>query len=138
MTISNSPEETAAAGAEWARAARAGDVFALIGEVGAGKTQFVKGLVAGIGSRAEVTSPTFTLVHEYRGGRFPVYHFDFYRLESGAAVVGLGFDEYTNGDGVCVIEWADRFPQVLPAGTVTIAFEVKNESERVIRGSPKR
>ena len=94
MIISNSPEETAAAGAQWARTARAGDVFALDGRLGAGKTQFVKGFVAAIGSDAEVTSPTFTLVHEYDGGRLPVYHFDFYRLERRKRSLGLGFDEY--------------------------------------------
>lgn len=135
MFISNSPEDTAKAGAEWARKARAGDVFALVGDLGAGKTQFAKGFVAEIGSRAEVTSPTFTLLHEYGGGRFPVYHFDFYRLGTPDAVLRLGFDEYTEGDGVCLIEWADRFPQLLPAGAVMITIETKSENERVIRGS---
>ena len=81
MFISNSAEETIAAGRSYARNARQGDVFALTGDLGAGKTQFVKGFVAGLGSSAEVTSPTFVLVHEYEGGRLPVYHFDFYRLE---------------------------------------------------------
>lgn len=138
MFISNSPEETARAGAEWARRARAGDVFALAGEVGTGKTQFVKGFVAEIGSRADVTSPTFTLVHEYGGGRLPVYHFDFYRLSAPEAVVRIGFDEYADGAGVCLIEWADRFPELLPAGTVTITIEAKGENERIIRSTPER
>ncbi len=112
MIISNSPEQTAAAGAEWAGRAQVGDVIGLIGDLGAGKTQFVKGFVAALGSDAAVTSPTFTLVHEYLGGRLPVYHFDFYRLDSPDAVLRLGFDEYANGDGVCLIEWADRFPEL--------------------------
>ena len=77
-----------------------GDVFALAGDLGAGKTQFVKGFVAGLESSADVTSPTFVLVHEYGGGRLPVYHFDFYRLENRDAILRLGFDDYVFGDGV--------------------------------------
>ena len=138
MFISNSWEETAAAGAECARDARVGDIFALVGDVGTGKTQFVKGFVAGIGSSAEVTSPTFTLIHEYSGGRFPIYHFDFYRIDSPEAVMQLGFDEYVHGDGVCLIEWADRFPQLLPPDALTITIETKTEAERIIRGLPNR
>ncbi len=133
MIISNSPEETAAAAGDWARRAAAGDVFALRGEVGAGKTQFVKGFVAALGSRAEVTSPTFTLVHEYTDGRLPVFHFDFYRLESAEEVLRIGFDDYANGEGVCLIEWADRFPQLLPANAITVSFEVQGENGRLIR-----
>ncbi len=138
MIISNSAEETAAAGAACADRARAGEVFALIGEVGAGKTQFVKGFVAGIGSEATVTSSTFTLVHEYEGGRLPVYHFDFYRLEAAAELARLGFDDYLARDGVCLIEWADRFPELIPADAVTITFAVRGETERALRGLPTR
>ena len=115
--ISHDPAETQALGcAEGARCA-AGDVVALCGDLGAGKTQFVKGLVAGLGATSEVTSPTFTLIHEYDGGRLPVYHFDFYRLDSTAEAIALGLDEYLDGTGVSVIEWADKFPDLLPAGT---------------------
>ena len=133
MFISDSAERTTAAGAERARDAQAGDIVALTGDLGAGKTQFVKGFVAAIGSNAEATSPTFTLIHEYSGGRLPVYHFDFYRLESAEEVTRLGFDEYLYGDGVCLIEWADRFTQLLPERTRWISLEVRSESERVIR-----
>ena len=132
MFNSDSPERTAAAGAGYARAARAGDVIALTGDLGAGKTQFVKGFVAGMGSDAEVTSPTFTLIHEYTGGRLPVYHFDFYRLETAGEVARLGLDEYLFGDGVCIIEWADRFPGLLPPTARWIALEVRGENERAI------
>ena len=134
MFISNSPEETAAAGAECASAASKGDVFALTGDLGAGKTQFVKGFAEEVGSRDQVTSPTFTLIHEYSGGRLPVYHFDFYRLETAEEVTRLGLDEYLFGDGACIIEWADRFPELLPAGTRWISLEVQSESARAIRG----
>jgi tRNA threonylcarbamoyladenosine biosynthesis protein TsaE len=134
MFISGSPAETMKAGARAAAAAKIGDVFGLVGDLGAGKTQFVKGFVEAIGSGADVTSPTFTLIHEYDGGRCPVYHFDFYRLDSPDAVVRLGFDEYIDGDGICIIEWADRFPQLLPPATRMITFVVRNETERSIDG----
>lgn len=137
MFISDSAEATVAAGVACGRLANVGDVFALTGDLGAGKTQFVKGLVGGLGSDAPVTSPTFTLIHEYTGGRFPVYHFDFYRLESAAAVVALGFDEYVDGDGICVIEWADRFRELLPQSARWISLATKGESERVIEGLPR-
>ncbi|HMG04306.1 MAG TPA: tRNA (adenosine(37)-N6)-threonylcarbamoyltransferase complex ATPase subunit type 1 TsaE, partial [Chthoniobacterales bacterium] len=133
MLISNSAEETIAAGRGYAQHARAGDVFALTGDLGAGKTQFVKGFVAGLGSSAEVTSPTFVLVHEYEDGRLPVYHFDFYRLEQSEAVSRLGFDDYVFGDGVSLIEWADRYSTLIPKEAKWLSFEIKDEDTRVIR-----
>src|SRR4029450_4298374 len=93
---------------------RPGSVVALNGELGSGKTQFVKGLAAGLGFVGEVTSPTFTLIHEYIGGRLPIYHFDFYRLDSEEEVVQLGLEEYLQSNGVCVIEWAGKFRQLIP------------------------
>ena len=132
MSISRSPKETAAIGAQFARAAAVGDVFGLMGDLGAGKTQFVKGFVASLGSNSDVTSPTFTIIHEYSGGRLPVYHFDFYRLDSPTAVLRLDFDEYVDSDGICVIEWADRFPELLPARTKWISLAIQGENERVI------
>jgi tRNA threonylcarbamoyladenosine biosynthesis protein TsaE len=132
MLISNSAEETASIGREWARQLRAGDVVALAGDLGTGKTQFVKGLVAGLGSEAPVTSPTFTLLHEYTGGTLPIYHFDFYRLEDRDAALRLGLDEYFFGDGVSVIEWADRFRDLIPNDAHWISFATKSETVRAI------
>jgi tRNA threonylcarbamoyladenosine biosynthesis protein TsaE len=123
-------EETIAAGREFSRDARAGDVLALVGDLGAGKTQFVKGVAAGLESPAEVTSPTFTLVHEYGGGRLPLYHFDFCRLENPQAVLQLGFDDYL--DGLSVIEWADRFPDLIPDHAQWISFQMKSKTARTI------
>ena len=138
MLISRSAEETIAAGRGYGQRARAGDVFALTGDLGAGKTQFVKGFVAGLGSSAEVTSPTFVLVHEYEDGRLPVYHFDFYRLEQSEAVSRLGFDDYVFGEGVSLIEWADRYSSLIPKEAKWLSFEVKDEDTRVIReGRPQ-
>ena len=121
-----------AVGTRCGREARRGDVFALTGDLGAGKTQFVKGLVAGLGSDDEVTSPTFTLIHEYTSGRLPVYHLDFYRLNHRDELRQLGLEDYFNGEGVCVIEWADRFPEILPAWAEWLWFETRGESERAI------
>ena len=130
--ISNSPAETEAIGQRLAKDLGAASVLALKGELGGGKTQFVKGLVAGLGSGAAVTSPTFTILHEYSSGRFPVYHFDFFRLEDRQSVARLGLDDYFFGDGVSVIEWADRFPEFIPGQARWILFEIKSENTRAI------
>jgi tRNA threonylcarbamoyladenosine biosynthesis protein TsaE len=129
---SASLQETAAFASEWARQLCRNDVVALVGDLGAGKTHFVKGLLHGLGSRDEATSPTFTLVHEYAGGRLPVFHFDFYRLRSVREIDELGFDEYLKDAGVCVVEWADRFPQFLPDRTRWLRFEILDETHRLI------
>ena len=130
--ISNSASESAAIGRQLAKEVDAGSILALKGELGSGKTQFTKGLVAGLGSSVPVTSPTFTIIHEYPGGRLPVYHFDFFRLENRQSVAQLGLDDYFFGDGISVIEWADRFPESIPEQARWILFEIKSESARMI------
>ena len=130
--ISNSASESEAIGRHFAKEVDAGSILALKGELGSGKTQFTKGLVAGLGSSVPVTSPTFTIIHEYTGGRLPVYHFDFFRLENRESVVQLGLDNYFFGDGISVIEWADRFPELIPDQARWILFEIKSESTRMI------
>lgn len=132
MFISASAAETEAAGARFAANIRAGQVLALVGDLGAGKTQFVKGLARALGSHEVVTSPTFTLLHEYKGDSLPIYHFDFYRIESLAALRAIGFDEVVFGTGVSVIEWADRFPDAIPARACWIKFEIVSEEQRRI------
>ena len=111
---------------------RPGDVLALKGDLGAGKTQFVKGLVAGLESDAVVASPTFTIIHEYPGGRFPIYHFDFFRLEDRQSAARLGLDDYFFGDGVSVVEWADRFSDLIPEQARWIDFEIESGETRLI------
>jgi len=130
--ISNSPEETESLGRQFAGNVKLGDVLALTGELGSGKTQFVKGFVSALGSTTPATSPTFTLIHEYCGGRLPVYHFDFLRLEDRQAAERLGLDEYFFGDGVSVIEWADRFRELIPENARWILFETRSETQRAI------
>lgn len=114
----------------------AGDVIALCGNLGAGKTQITRGIVAGMGSEAEVTSPTFTLVHEYLDGRLPVFHFDFYRMESAAEVIGIGWDEFLSEPGVIIVEWADMFPDLLPPGTRWFHIEAQPDGSRQVEERP--
>ncbi|MEO5754244.1 MAG: tRNA (adenosine(37)-N6)-threonylcarbamoyltransferase complex ATPase subunit type 1 TsaE [Chthoniobacterales bacterium] len=129
---SNSVEATIAYAREWAEQLQPNDVVALVGGLGAGKTHFVKGLVEGLAGSEDVTSPTFTLVHEYRRGRLPVFHFDFYRLGALPEIEQIGFYEYLEDGGVSVIEWADRFPQALPNRTRWLRLEAPSESERML------
>ncbi len=121
---------------EWGRELGAtlgeGDVIALCGTLGAGKTHATKGIVAAIGSAADVTSPTFTVVHEYLDGRVPVFHFDFYRAETEADIVSVGWDEFFDEDGVMVVEWADRFPHLLPGTARWFWFDVLPEGGRTV------
>jgi tRNA threonylcarbamoyladenosine biosynthesis protein TsaE len=114
---SHSPAETFDAGRAFAGSLRPGDIVGLCGELGAGKTHFVKGIAAGLGSAAAVLSPTFTLVHEYRDGRMPIFHIDFYRLETPGEAAQIGLDECLDAGGVTVIEWAEKFPELLPPET---------------------
>ena len=120
-------------GREVARITRPGAVIALVGDLGAGKTHWTKGFVAETGSLAEVTSPTFGLVHEYDGGRFPVFHLDFYRLKSADELLALGWDELLDQDGVVIAEWADKFSEILPRETTWLRFTVESDGSRTVR-----
>lgn len=132
MIISASQSETETVGERLAQKLGRGEVIGLTGDVGAGKTHFTKGVARGLGVPGEITSPTFTLVHEYKRGRLPFYHFDFYRLERLEELVAIGFEEYLDANGVCVIEWADRFPEALPERTRWVHFEIAAGDERQI------
>lgn len=131
--ICHSPEETQAAGFDLGRSAVPGTVLGLHGDLGAGKTELVKGLAAGLGSDDPVSSPTFTLVHEYRGGRLPVFHFDWYRLERAGELEEIGFYDYLDRRGVMVIEWAGRFPSELPPGTQHVYLSFLTADTRKVR-----
>src|SRR5881409_4242573 len=116
---SRSPEDTQAAGERLAGTLGPGDVVALTGELGAGKTCFVQGLARGLGIQGGATSPTFVLVNEYRG-RLPVHHVDAYRTESLTELMDLGLLELFDGDGVTLVEWADKLRPLLPARAITV------------------
>lgn len=114
-------------------AANPGTVVALVGGLGAGKTHWTKGFVAGAGSGNEVTSPTFGLLHEYVSGRFPVFHLDFYRLESAEELIALGWDELLEQNGAIIAEWGDKFPEILPPETIWLHFTVEPDGSRSVR-----
>lgn len=131
--ISHSPADTEALGEKFGRAARPGWVIALSGELGAGKTQFVRGLARGLGIPARVHSPTFTLVAEYGGGRLQLFHLDLYRLETPEQIRSAGVEDFLQPDGVAVIEWAERLADGQTAGNWKRAqIEILNETDRKI------
>ncbi|MBV9008220.1 MAG: tRNA (adenosine(37)-N6)-threonylcarbamoyltransferase complex ATPase subunit type 1 TsaE [Verrucomicrobia bacterium] len=137
MFISRSAAETEEFGEQLAARLSAGDVLALCGELGSGKTQLVKGIARSLGAQ-DVTSPTFTIVHEYSGGRLPLYHFDFYRLENSGALRGIDFDEYLSATGICVIEWADKFPGAIPSRATCVRLRICADGSRGIEVDPER
>ncbi len=129
--FSSSEEETAAAGEALARTLAPGQVVLLFGDLGAGKTAFVRGLARGLGAPPDdVSSPTFTLIQEYRGGRATLYHVDLYRLEP-AEIPDLGLDELTSSDGIVAIEWADRWPD-RPMDAIEVRLAEAGENRRRI------
>ncbi len=121
---SASPEETRAIAAQLAERHGPGEAVLLFGDLGAGKTTFVKGYCAALGVPDQITSPTFTLMHVYRGDRIVIYHFDFYRLESPAAIAALGVEEYFDDDGICLIEWPERALPLLPPDAVQVKLSM--------------
>ena len=130
--VSASPEETEAAGERLGRVLEPGAVVALTGELGAGKTCFIRGLVRGLGVETTATSPTFVLVNEYRG-RLPVYHVDLYRVESLTEAWELGLPELMSGNEITVIEWAERLGPLLPTGAIRVTVEgLGDEPRRII------
>lgn len=125
LVQAGSEEEMLSAGEIFARDLNPGAVVALCGQLGAGKTHFSKGVVSGLGAEESVTSPTFSLVNEYRTGRLPVFHFDFYRLEEASELVAIGWDDYLEEDGVVIVEWADKFPELLPEETIWLDLSIR-------------
>jgi tRNA threonylcarbamoyladenosine biosynthesis protein TsaE len=133
LTILNNAEAAQAFGASWAANLVGGEIFALHGVLGAGKTQLAKGLARGLGYTGDVTSPTFTIIHEYLGGRLPIYHIDLYRIQSESDAIHIGLEEYLPGEGVTLIEWPERIASILPPQTQHWELEVVSLTERVIR-----
>jgi tRNA threonylcarbamoyladenosine biosynthesis protein TsaE len=135
--ISHSPADTESLGEKFGRAAQRGWVIALAGDLGAGKTQFVRGLARGLGGAARVHSPTFTLVNEYGGGRLKLFHLDLYRLETWEQILSAGIEDYLQPDGVSVIEWAERLKaesgkRKAETKMLEVKFEIMSETERKI------
>ena len=131
--ITNSPEETEALGARLAGALEPGAVVAFTGDLGAGKTAFVRGLARGLGIPDRVTSPTFTIVNEYEGGRLPLFHFDLYRLGCADELFDIGWEDYLARGGVCAVEWSERMEELLEPGTIRVDLRRgEDEDRRVI------
>lgn len=127
----NDEADTRALGLEIAEALEPGDVVALVGDLGTGKTALTKYIAEGLGVTEEINSPTFTIVKEYRSGRLPLYHFDVYRLGSSEELFDIGAEEMLDGDGACVIEWADIVADALPDDTLAVRLEYgEKEGER--------
>ncbi len=133
--VSNSVEETRKLGFLVASCVEPGDIIALDGDLGAGKTHFSQGFGAGLGIPTDIVSPTFNLVYEYDEGRIPFYHFDLYRLEDPCELEDIAFYEYVEGGGVCVIEWASKFLDELPDEVLHITISVVSEESRHIEMS---
>lgn len=130
----SSEKEAAEFGKRLGKTLESGDVLALVGELGTGKTTLTKAIAAGLDISETVTSPTFTIVKEYNSGRLPLFHFDVYRLENGREFIEIGGEEHFDAGGICVIEWADKIAEILPDDTKLILLEYgENEGERIYR-----
>lgn len=133
-TVSDSPEETEALGEALAERLSAGSVVAFTGDLGAGKTAFVRGMARGLGVTQRVTSPTFTIVNEYEGTRMPLFHFDMYRLESSDELYDIGWEDYLRRGGVCAVEWSEKIADALELDCVRVDIRRgEGENQRVIR-----
>ena len=118
-----SPEDTFALGVRIGEGAEPGQIYMLNGDLGVGKTVFTQGLAAGLQIREPVSSPTFTILQEYDSGRLPLYHFDVYRLGDAEELEEIGCDDYFFGNGVCLVEWAERIREWIPDGAMTVTIE---------------
>ena len=126
--ITNAPEQTEEIGCALGKVIKPGTVIAYRGDLGAGKTAFTRGLARGLGCTGRVTSPTFTIVNEYRGN-IPLFHFDMYRLDSSDALFDIGWEDYLDRGGVCAVEWSENVADAMPEGTVYVTIERAPEGE---------
>ena len=129
--MTNAPEETEALGEKLGKLLRPGTVLAYLGDLGAGKTAFTRGLARGLGCRETVTSPTYTIVNEYLGGRLPLFHFDMYRLTSSDDLWDIGWEDYLDRQGVCAVEWIENVPEAM-TGALTVRIEKLGDTVRRI------
>ena len=131
--ITHSPEETRALGRTLAQALQGGAVVAFTGDLGAGKTAFISGMARGLGIEERVTSPTFTIVNEYEGGRLPLFHFDMYRLGSADELFHIGWEDYLARGGVCAVEWSENVAEAIEDDAVRVDIaRGEDENSRVI------
>ena len=129
--ITNTPEETEQLGERLGQTLQGGEIIAYIGDLGAGKTAFTRGLARGLGISMRVTSPTYTIVNEYEGGRLPLFHFDMYRLESSDDLFDIGWEDYLQRGGVCAVEWSENVSDAMD-GAITVTIEKLSDEQRCI------
>ena len=128
--ITNSPAETEKLGAALAEKLTPGTVIAYRGDLGAGKTAFTRGLARGLGCGEMVTSPTYTIVNEYLGGRLPLFHFDMYRLADADALFDIGWEDYLDRGGICAVEWSEQVAEAMPPETIHVTISRRPEDDR--------
>ncbi len=133
----HSPAETRALGEMLARKLRPGDVLLFWGNLGAGKSEMTRGIARGLGVTETVTSPSFTILNVYESGRMPLYHFDWYRLQSAEELWEMGMEEYLGGDGVAVVEWPSQCPEAIPETRLDITIKPLTDTEREITLDPR-
>lgn len=133
----NSPAETRALGCHLAAQLRPGDVLLLLGDLGAGKSELTRGIARGLGVSSPVASPSFTILNVYDEGRIPLYHFDWYRLNSAEELYEMGMDEYLGGDGVAVVEWPSRCPEAVPEKHLEVRIDPMDDCAREIALIPR-
>lgn len=134
--LTHSPAQTRDLGRRLAEQLRPGDVLLLYGNLGAGKSEFTRGVAEGLGVAGPVTSPSFTILNVYDDGRIPLYHFDWYRLESAEELYEMGMDEYLGGDGVAVVEWPTQCPEAIPETHLAVTLTPVGETERDVAFEP--
>ena len=132
----NSAAETRELGMRLAGQLKAGDVILLEGELGAGKSELARGIAKGLGVTETVTSPSFTILNVYESGKMPLYHFDWYRLESEEELYELGMDEYLGGDGIALVEWPGKCPEAIPEDHLMIRISAEGENTRDLNAEP--
>ena len=135
--ITHSPEETEAVGAALGKRLEAGTVIAYQGDLGAGKTAFTRGVACGLGAKESVTSPTYTIVNEYLSGKYPLFHFDMYRLASSDDLFDIGWEDYLDRGGVCAVEWSENVADAMENAIVVTIEKLGEESRRItVEGGP--
>ena len=129
--ITNSPQETEAVGAALGKILKAGTVLAYRGDLGAGKTAFTRGVACGLGAKESVTSPTYTIVNEYLSGKYPLFHFDMYRLASSDDLFDIGWEDYLDRGGVCAVEWSENVADAMEGAIIVTIEKLAEETRRI-------
>ena len=135
---SNSPQETEALGEELVKTLSPGTVVAFFGDLGAGKTAFTRGVACGLGAKESVTSPTYTIVNEYLSGKYPLFHFDMYRLASADDLFDIGWEDYLDRGGICAVEWSENVADAMEGAIIVTIEKLGEDSRRItIEGGPE-